>query len=225
MKLYFRSFVFAVLAAFAAGCNQPKESASTPSTATSAPAPAAAPTPAAAPAPAAPAKEVAVLKTAAGEMVVEFWTDAAPKTIENFKKLAKDGFYDGTAFHRIVKGFMIQGGDPNTKDLAKEGMYGMGGPGYSVNAEFNDHLHAKGVISMARSNDPNSAGSQFFICLGPQPGLDHQYTTFGKLVKGEDVLDKLGDTPVKVGPSGEPSWPLQRVPLESVKIVSSDTIK
>src|SRR5438093_1528228 len=107
--------------------------------------------------------EVAVLKTSAGEMVIEFWPDVAPKTVENFKKLAREGFYDGTAFHRIIKGFMIQGGDPNTKDPAKEDTYGTGGPGYQIKAEFNDRSHQRGVLSMARSSDPNSAGSQFFI--------------------------------------------------------------
>ena len=143
-----------------------------------------------------PQKEVAVLKTSAGEMVVEFWPEVAPKTVENFKKLAREGFYDGTAFHRIIKGFMIQGGDPNTKDPAKESSYGTGGPGYSVPAEFNDRPHVRGVLSMARSADPNSAGSQFFICLGTASSLDHQYTAFGKVIKGLDVLDKIGDTPV-----------------------------
>ena len=110
--------------------------------------------------------EVAVIKTSEGEMVVQFWTDAAPNTIENFKKLARQGFYNGTIFHRIVKGFMIQGGDPNSKDPAKEDAYGEGGPGYKIKAEFNDHSHERGVLSMARGPDPDSAGSQFFICLG-----------------------------------------------------------
>src|SRR5581483_8469039 len=110
--------------------------------------------------------EVAVMKTSEGEMVFEFWKDAAPKTIENFKKLAKSGFYDGTAFHRIVNGFMIQGGDPLTKDTANEDRFGTGDPGYKVKAEFNSHKHERGVLSMARSSDPDSAGSQFFICLG-----------------------------------------------------------
>src|SRR5919108_4190808 len=121
--------------------------------------------------------EVAVIKTSEGDMVVQFWTDAAPNTIENFKKLARSGFYDGTIFHRIVKGFMIQGGDPNSKDPAKESSYGEGGPGYNIKAEFNDRSHERGVISMAREPDPNSAGSQFFICLAAGPRLDHQYTT------------------------------------------------
>jgi len=172
-----------------------------------------------------PQKEVAVLKTSAGEMVAEFWPEVAPKTVENFKKLARSGFYDGTAFHRIIKGFMIQGGDPNTKDPSKESSYGIGGPGYSVPAEFNDRQHVRGVLSMARSADPNSAGSQFFICLGTRPSLDHQYTTFGKVIKGLDVLDKIGDTPVVRSNTGEMSKPSTRIALESVKIVPADSVK
>src|SRR4030095_3001632 len=131
--------------------------------------------------------EVAIIKTSEGDMVVQFWNDAAPNTVENFKKLARQGFYDVTIFHRIVKGFMIQGGDPNSKDPAKEDSYGQGGPSYNIKAEFNDHSHDRGVISMARGQDPDSSGSQFFICLAPVHRLDHQYTTFGKLIKGEDV--------------------------------------
>jgi peptidyl-prolyl cis-trans isomerase B (cyclophilin B) len=169
--------------------------------------------------------EVAVIRTSEGEMVVQFWTDAAPNTIENFKKLAREGFYDGTIFHRIVKGFMVQGGDPNSKDPAKENRYGEGGPGYKIKAEFNDHSHDRGVISMARSSDPDSAGSQFFICLAPVPRLDHQYTTFGKLIKGGDVLEKIGDTPVTRNSSGENSKPTKRVVIESIKIVPADSIK
>ena len=169
--------------------------------------------------------EVAVIKTSEGEMVVQFWTDAAPNTIENFKKLAREGFYDGTIFHRIVKGFMIQGGDPNSKDPAKENSYGEGGPSYKIKAEFNDHSHQRGVISMARSSDPDSAGSQFFICLAPVPRLDHQYTTFGKLINGADVLEKIGDTPVTRNSSGEGSKPTKRVVVESIKIVPADSVK
>lgn len=165
--------------------------------------------------------EVAVIKTTEGDMVVQFWTDAAPNTIENFKKLARQGFYDGTIFHRIVKGFMIQGGDPNSKDPAKENSYGQGGPGYNLKAEFNDHSHDRGVISMARGPDPDSAGSQFFICLGPVHRLDHQYTTFGKLIKGQDVLDKIGDIEVTKNSMGEPSKPSKRVVIESIKIANS----
>src|SRR5213075_3136771 len=169
--------------------------------------------------------EVAVIKTNEGEMVVEFWTDAAPKTIENFKKLARQGFYDGTIFHRIVKGFMIQGGDPNSKDPAKENSYGQGGPGYNIKAEFNDHSHDRGVISMARGPDPDSAGSQFFICLAPVRRLDHQYTTFGKLIKGENVLEKIGDIPVTKNSMGEASKPTKRAVIESVKIGPADSVK
>src|SRR5881396_4031744 len=169
--------------------------------------------------------EVAVIKTSEGEMVVQFWTDAAPNTIENFKKLARQGFYDATIFHRIVKEFMIQGGDPNSKDPAKENSYGQGGPGYSVKAEFNDHIHDRGVISMARGPDPDSAGSQFFICLAPVHRLDHQYTTFGKLIKGEDVLEKIGDTPVGRNAQGEMSKPTKRVVIEKIEIVPASSIK
>ncbi|MGD0537048.1 MAG: peptidylprolyl isomerase [Verrucomicrobiota bacterium] len=171
------------------------------------------------------AKEVAVLKTAEGELVIEFWADVAPKTVANFKKLAQSGFYDGTAFHRIVKGFMIQGGDQLTKDEKNEARFGTGDPGYKIKAEFSDRHHVRGVISMARSRDPDSAGSQFFICLGEASFLDGKYTAFGKLIKGEDVLLKLGDTPVGPSPSGENSKPLKRVGLESVKIVPADSIK
>lgn len=169
--------------------------------------------------------EVAIIKTSEGEMVVQFWTDAAPNTIENFKKLAGQGFYDGTIFHRIVKDFMIQGGDPNSKDPAKENSYGQGGPGYQIKAEFNDHPHDKGVISMARSSDPDSAGSQFFICLAPVHRLDHQYTTFGKLIKGEDVLEKIGNTAVERNAQGEPSKPTKRIAIESIKIVPAESVK
>ena len=169
--------------------------------------------------------EVAVIKTNEGEMVVQFWTDAAPNTIENFKKLARQGFYDGTTFHRIVKGFMIQGGDPNSKDPAKESTYGQGGPGYKIKAEFNNHSHDRGVISMARSSEPDSAGSQFFICLAPVPRLDGQYTTFGKLIKGSEVLEKIGDTPVMNNGMGEMSKPTKRIVIESVKIVPAESVK
>jgi peptidyl-prolyl cis-trans isomerase B (cyclophilin B) len=166
------------------------------------------------------AKEVAVIKTSMGEMVLEFWPEVAPKHVENFKKLAKQGFYDGTAFHRVIKGFMIQGGDPNTKDESKRNQWGLGGPGYRVNAEFNDRKHTRGVLSMARSSDPNSAGSQFFICLADAPHLDRQYTAFGKLIKGEDVLGKIGSTP-----TADRDIPLARVNIDSIKIVPADSVK
>ena len=164
--------------------------------------------------------EVAVIKTSEGEMVVQFWTDAAPNTIENFKKLARQGLYDGTIFHRIVKGFMIQGGDPNSKDSAKENSYGQGGPGYEIKAEFNNHSHDHGVISMARGPDPDSAGSQFFICLAPVRRLDGQYTTFGKLIKGDDVLEKIATTQTR-----PQDRPVKRMGVESVKIVPAESAK
>jgi len=164
--------------------------------------------------------EVAVIKTTEGEMVIEFWPDVAPKTVENFEKLAKSGFYDGTCFHRVIKGFMIQGGDPLTKDPSKEAVWGTGGPGYTVKAEFNDRSHVRGVISMARSQDPDSAGSQFFICHGNPTFLDHQYTAFGKLIKGDDVLEKIATTPTH-----PPDRPDKRVGIESIKIVPADSVK
>src|SRR5207249_3721969 len=171
------------------------------------------------------AKEVAVIKTTEGEMVIEFWPEVAPKTVENFKALGKKGFYDGTAFHRIVKGFMIQGGDPLTKDASKEQQWGTGGPGYTIKAEFNNRPHVPGVISMARSPDPDSAGSQFFICHGEAKSLDHKYTAFGKLIKGTDVLEKIANTPVTASPGGENSKPTKRVGVASIKIVPADSMK
>ena len=170
-------------------------------------------------------KEVAVIKTSAGEMVVEFWPETAPKTVANFIKLAKSGFYDGTAFHRIIKGFMIQGGDPLTKDASKEAMWGTGGSDEKVKAEFSDRKHDLGVISMARTANPDSASCQFFLCLEGAQALNGKYTCFGKLIKGEDVLKKLGDTPVGAGGGGEPSKPKERVGVESIKIVPADSIK
>jgi len=165
-------------------------------------------------------KEVAVIKTSEGEMVAEFWPDVAPKTVENFKKLAKKGFYDGTAFHRVIKGFMIQGGDPLTKDPSQEAKWGTGDPGYKIDAEFNNKSHQRGVLSMARSADPNSAGSQFFICHGNPTFLDHQYTTFGKLIKGDDVLEKIATTSTH-----PPDRPDKRMEIISIRIVPANSVK
>ena len=161
--------------------------------------------------------EVAVIKTTEGEMTIAFWPDVAPNTVENFKKLAKEGFYDGTAFHRIVKGFMIQGGDPLSKK--DDPMVGTGGPGYKIKAEFNDKPHVRGVISMARSQHPDSAGSQFFICLADAKFLNGEYTAFGELTAGDDVLGKIGDTPTTTGGGGERSKPTKRIGVESIRIV------
>jgi peptidyl-prolyl cis-trans isomerase B (cyclophilin B) len=132
----------------------------------------------------------AVIETKFGNMEVEFFPQKAPKHVENFVKLAKSGFYDGTIFHRVIPGFMIQGGDPNTKETDKS-KYGMGGPGYNIKAEFNDISHTRGIISMARSQHPDSAGSQFFIMVSTAKHLDGQYTAFGKVVKGMEVADKI----------------------------------
>lgn len=165
-------------------------------------------------------KEVAVIKTTLGEMVVEFWPEVAPKHVESFKKLARQNFYDGTAFHRVIKGFMIQGGDPNTKDEAKRAQWGQGGPGFNLKAEFNDRKHTRGVLSMARSGHPDSAGSQFFIVLADAPHLNGQYTAFGKLIKGDDVLGKIGDTA-----TDRRDVPLTRVNIDSITIVPADSVK
>jgi peptidyl-prolyl cis-trans isomerase B (cyclophilin B) len=165
----------------------------------------------------APSNEVAVIKTSYGDMTIAFWPDVAPKTVENFKKLAREGFYDGTAFHRIIKGFMVQGGCPNTKAGAK-GMPGTGDPGWKLKAEFNPKSHVRGVISMARSSHPDSAGSQFFICHGDAKFLDRQYTAFGELTAGDDVLERIANVPTQ---GSEKSTPVERVALESVKIVTA----
>ncbi|MBK8479091.1 MAG: peptidylprolyl isomerase [Opitutaceae bacterium] len=164
-------------------------------------------------------KEYAVISTDHGDIKIEFWPEVAPKTVENFKTLASDGFYDGTAFHRVIKGFMIQGGCPNTKAGAK-GIPGTGDPGYKVKAEFNDRAHTRGVISMARAASPDSAGCQFFICHGDAKFLDRQYTAFGKLAAGDDVLEKIATSAVTSGAGGERSTPTARLGVKSVKIVS-----
>ncbi|MDA7915703.1 peptidylprolyl isomerase [Verrucomicrobia bacterium] len=160
----------------------------------------------------------AIIKTSKGDITVEFWTDVAPNTVANFIKLAGEGFYEGTRFHRIIKGFMIQGGCPHTKDLKSENLWGTGGPGHTVNAEFNSRTHEKGVFSMARSQDPNSAGSQFFLCNGDAKFLDNQYTAFGKLCDGEDILDAISDIPV-TNKGGENSFPTELVTIDSIELV------
>jgi peptidyl-prolyl cis-trans isomerase B (cyclophilin B) len=170
--------------------------------------------------PAANTNEVAVIKTSEGEMVLEFYPDIAPNHVANFKKLARSGFYDGTCFHRVIPGFMIQGGDPNTKNDSAKDTWGLGGPGYTINAEFNSKHHARGILSMARTSDPNSAGSQFFICQADCGQLDGQYTVFGNLIKGGDVLDKIATTPTE-----DPNRPIKRMNIESITIVPADSVK
>ena len=140
------------------------------------------------------AQEIAVIETKFGKIGVEFFEDKAPGHVKNFKDLARKGFYDGTIFHRVIPGFMVQGGDPNTKSDDRSN-HGMGGPGYSIKAEFNDTPHKRGVLSMARSQDPNSAGSQFFIVVKDAAFLDGQYTAFGKVLSGMTVADQIVNAP------------------------------
>lgn len=144
--------------------------------------------------------------TIKGTIVAEFYPDKAPNHVRNFKWLADHNYYDGIIFHRVIKGFMIQGGDPTGT--------GGGGPGWTVNAEFNDRKHEAGTLSMARTPDPNSAGSQFFICHVATPHLDNQYTVFGKTIKGMEIVDAIANAPV------QGSTPLQKIKMKSVKIVS-----
>lgn len=140
------------------------------------------------------AETKAVIETKLGNIELRFFPDVAPNHVNNFIELAKKGFYDGTTFHRVIPGFMIQGGDPNTKtpDRSK---HGMGGPGHTIKAEFNDKPHKRGILSMARAANPDSAGSQFFICLADSPFLDRQYTVFGEVVSGMEVADKIVSQP------------------------------
>ncbi|HTL61562.1 MAG TPA: peptidylprolyl isomerase [Nitrospira sp.] len=140
-------------------------------------------------------KPKAVIKTKFGDMEIVFFPDKAPNHVQNFIKLAKSGYYNGTIFHRVIPGFMIQGGDPNTKDPKRPETYGMGGPSEKLKAEFNDTPHRRGIVSMARTNDPNSAGSQFFIVVKDSNFLDGQYTAFGEVVKGMEVADKIVSLP------------------------------
>lgn len=164
--------------------------------------------------------DVAVMETSKGRMVIEFWPKEAPKTVANFKKLARAGFYNGTGFHRIIAGFMVQGGDPKSKN-PKAPDLGTGGPGWTIPDEFNDHKHVKGVLSMAHTADPNSGGSQFFLMHGTAQFLDHKYTAFGHVIEGMDVVDKIAS--VKTAPNpmmpGENSKPLEWVTIKSVKIM------
>jgi peptidyl-prolyl cis-trans isomerase B (cyclophilin B) len=142
-----------------------------------------------------------VMTTSAGPMTMDFYYDVAPNTVDSFLRLSSQGYYDGLNFHRIVPGFVIQGGDPKGD--------GTGGPGYSVDAEFNQQPHKEGVLSMARSQDPNSAGSQFFVCLdyAQTQQLDNKYTVFGKVVEGMDAVKKIAGTPLADSEKGVPATP------------------
>ena len=160
----------------------------------------------------------AVIDTKFGKIELKFFPEVAPNHVNNFIDLAKKGFYDGTTFHRVIPGFMIQGGDPNTKDPDRK-KHGMGGPGYAVKAEFNNTPHKRGILSMARSSDPDSAGSQFFICVGDAPFLDRQYTAFGQVTSGMDVADKI------VGqPRDKQDNPLERVEIK-VQLIEKQASK
>ncbi len=131
-----------------------------------------------------------IINTNFGKITFKSFPELAPETVRNFEKLAKDGFYDGTLFHRVIPGFMIQGGDPNTKGGEKS-TWGTGSPGYSIKAEFSSRSHLRGIVSMARSQDPDSAGSQFFIVTADSTFLDRQYTVFGEVTEGMDIADKI----------------------------------
>ncbi|MCB9915221.1 MAG: peptidylprolyl isomerase [Planctomycetes bacterium] len=154
------------------------------------------------------ANATATLHTEAGDITLEFFHDKAPGHVKNFIDLAEKGFYDGTIFHRVIPNFMIQGGCPNGN--------GMGGPGYNIDAEFNDVHHARGVLSMARAANPNSAGSQFFICHGDAGFLDRQYTAFGRMTSGDDALDTIATARCK--PGGEGSSPVEPVKITKVTV-------
>lgn len=149
----------------------------------------------------------AVIKTKLGDIEIKFLPDVAPKHVENFMKLARSGFYNGTIFHRVIPGFMIQGGDPNTKDSLRKEAYGQGGPGHNVKAEFSDLPHKRGVVSMARAQDPDSAGSQFFVVVEESRFLDRKYTIFGEVVKGIGVADKIVALPRVMCQTGVPNPP------------------
>jgi peptidyl-prolyl cis-trans isomerase B (cyclophilin B) len=136
----------------------------------------------------------AIIETKFGNIELKFFPDVAPNHVNNFIELSKKGFYDGTLFHRVIPNFMIQGGDPNTKN-ADRSKHGTGGPGHTVKAEFNNKLHKRGTLSMARSAHPDSAGSQFFICVADAPFLNQKYTAFGEVISGMEVADKIVSQP------------------------------
>lgn len=136
-----------------------------------------------------------LVETNLGQIKFQLLPELAPEHVRNFTKLAESGLYDGTLFHRVIPGFMIQGGDPNTKDPSLKSQWGMGGPGYNIKAEFNSRSHLRGIVSMARSQDPDSAGSQFFIVTSDSTFLDREYTVFGEVTEGMDIADKIVNLP------------------------------
>jgi peptidyl-prolyl cis-trans isomerase B (cyclophilin B) len=158
----------------------------------------------------------AIIQTTAGNITLEFMPEIAPNHVANFIKLAQDGFYNGTRFHRTIPGFMIQGGCPNTKDLNKSHTWGTGGPGWNVDQEFSTTPHVRGVLSAARSQDVNSAGSQFFLVHGDAGFLDNQYTVYGKMVEGDEALDAIATAPCQ--PGGEGSQPIAPIEIVAISI-------
>ncbi|MFQ5449866.1 MAG: peptidylprolyl isomerase [Nitrospinaceae bacterium] len=158
------------------------------------------------------AEEIAVIETALGTIEISFFEDKAPGHVKNFKDLAKKGFYNGTTFHRVIPGFMIQGGDPNSRG-DNRALHGTGGPGYSIKAEFNEIPHKRGIVSMARSSNPDSAGSQFFIVVKDARFLDGKYTVFGKVIQGMDVADKIVSVPRDARDN-----PIEKIVMKEVRI-------
>ena len=157
----------------------------------------------------------AIIKTSFGNIELRFFPELAPNHVDNFIGLAKKGYYDGTVFHRVIPGFMVQGGDPNTKS-PNRARHGIGGPGYTLKAEFNDRKHVRGILSMARMSHPDSGGSQFFLIVKDSPWLDGKYTVFGEVVSGMDVVDRLVNLP-----RDRRDNPLERVELK-VSIVEPE---
>ena len=158
-----------------------------------------------------------IIATKLGDIKVEFYPEQAPNTVENFRKLANRAFYDGLIFHRIVPNFVIQGGDPNTRDMNNRSRWGTGGPGWNIKAEFNKNKHIRGTLSMARSQDPDSAGSQFFIVLKDSNFLDGQYTVFGRVISGMEIVDKIASLK-----TDSAYVPIDAGEAEMIKITVSD---
>ena len=159
--------------------------------------------------------KTAVVRTKFGNITLNFFPKVAPKHVKSFIDLANDGFYNGTTFHRVVPGFVIQGGDPNTKSDDRS-RHGQGGPGYTLKAEFSNLPHKRGTLSMARAANPHSAGSQFFICVADTPFLDGQYTVFGEVVDGMQVVDQIVSQPRDPGDN-----PVERIEMK-VEIVTPE---
>src|SRR4026207_10373 len=158
-----------------------------------------------------------IIATKLGDIKVELYPEQAPNTVENFRKLANRAFYDGLIFHRIVPNFVIQGGDPNTRDMNNRSRWGTGGPGWNIKAEFNKNKHIRGTLSMARSQDPDSAGSQFFIVLKDSNFVDGQYTVFGRVISGMEIVDKIASLK-----TDSADVPIDSGEAEMIKITVSD---